>query len=61
MPTRVWPSGFFSCSLNFSAMMSKALSHEIGWNSPFLSNLPSFMRSKGVVRRSSPYMILDRK
>ena len=34
---------------------------ETGANSPFLSYLPSFMRSSGVVRRSSPYMILDRK
>ncbi len=53
------------CSLiaffHFSSMMSKAWSHEIGVNSPFLSYWPFFMRSSGLVRRSSPYMILDRK
>ncbi len=30
-------------------------------NSPSLSNRPSVMRSSGVVSRSAPYMILDRK
>jgi hypothetical protein len=53
--------GSFSVALTFSAMMSKAASQEIGANSPFLSNLPSFMRSNGRVRRSLPYMILERK
>ena len=60
MPTVVGPS-FFSAAFHFSAMMSKACFQVTGVNSPFLSYLPSFMRSSGVVRRSSPYMIFDRK
>ncbi|MCY1385292.1 hypothetical protein D9M69_736670 [compost metagenome] len=48
-------------TLNFSSMMSNAWSQLIGWNSPCLSYLPSFMRSSGSVRRSLPYMIFDRK
>ncbi|EXI64352.1 MAG: hypothetical protein AW08_03734 [Candidatus Accumulibacter adjunctus] len=52
---------FFIAALHLSAMMSKACSQEIGVNSPFLSNLPSFMRSRGVVRRSLPYWTFDRK
>ena len=48
-------------AFHFSAMMSNAWSQEIGVNSPSLSNLPSFMRSIGVCRRSSPYRIFDRK
>lgn len=51
----------FSASLNFSAMMSKAASQLTGVNSPFLSYLPSVMRNSGCVRRSAPYMILERK
>ena len=39
MPTPLGPR-FFSAALNFSAMMSKASSHETGVNSPFLSYLP---------------------
>ncbi len=60
MPTDSGPLAL-SATLNFSAMMSKACSQLIGWNSPCLSNLPSFMRSSGRVRRSLPYMIFDRK
>ena len=60
MPTPLGPR-FFSASLNFSAMMSKASSHDTGVNSPFLSYLPPFLRSIGRVRRSWPYMILERK
>ena len=40
---------------------SKARSHDTRSNSPSFAYLPSFMRSSGVVRRSSPYMIFDRK
>jgi hypothetical protein len=36
MPTLLGPR-FFSAALNFSAMMSKASSHDTGVNSPFLS------------------------
>ena len=46
MPTDSGP--LVSAALNFSAMMSKACSQLIGWNSPCLSNLPSF-RSSGRV------------
>ena len=52
---------FFSAALYLSAMTSKASSQETGSNSPFLSYLPFFLRRSGVVRRSSPYMILERK
>ncbi|MNJ77072.1 hypothetical protein D3C77_744880 [compost metagenome] len=52
---------FFSASLYLAAMMSKALSQLIGWNSPCLSYWPLRMRSNGWVRRSLPYMIFDRK
>ena len=54
MPTAVGPFAF-SAALHFSSMMSKACFQLTGVNSPFLSNLPSFMRSSGVVRRSLPY------
>ena len=60
MPTAVGPFAL-SVALHFSAMMSKAWSQVTGVNSPFLSNLPSFMRSSGVVRRSLPYRIFERK
>ncbi len=50
-----------SAAFHFSAMMSKAWSQLTGANSPFLSYLPFFMRSSGLVSRSSPYMIFDRK
>ena len=60
MPTAVGPFSrrtFFHCA----AISSNARSHDTGANSPFLSYLPSFMRRSGVVSRSLPYMILDRK
>ena len=60
MPTPLGPR-FFSAALYFSAMMSKASSHDTGVNSPFLSYLPPVLRSIGLVRRSWPYMILERK
>ncbi len=60
MPTLVGPLSF-SAAFHFSAMMSNASSQLIGVNSPFLSYLPSVMRSIGRVSRSSPYWILDRK
>ncbi|MCY1349302.1 hypothetical protein D9M69_354850 [compost metagenome] len=60
MPMEPGPLAF-RATLNFSAMMSNAWSQPIGWNSPCLSYLPSFMRSNGSVRRSLPYMIFDRK
>ena len=60
MPTAVGPFSF-STRLNCPAISSNARSHETGANSPFLSYLPSFMRSSGVVSRSAPYMIFDRK
>ena len=59
MPTAVGPFSF-SARLNCSAMTSKAVSQETGANSPSLAYLPSFMRSSGVVSRSSPYMIFER-
>jgi hypothetical protein len=60
MPTPAGPR-FFIAALNFSAMMSKASSHVTGVNSPSLSYLPLVLRSIGCVRRSWPYMILDKK
>ena len=60
MPTPAGPSDF-NAAFHFSAITSKALSQEIGVKSPSLSYLPFFMRSSGWVRRSSPYMIFDRK
>ena len=60
MPTPLGPR-FFSAALNFSAMTSKASSHDTGVNSPFLSYLPPVLRSIGCVSRSWPYMTLDRK
>jgi hypothetical protein len=60
MPTPDGPR-FFSASLNFCAMTSKASSHETAVNSPFLSYRPFVLRSIGCVRRSWPYMIFDRK
>jgi hypothetical protein len=48
-------------AFHFSAMMSKAWSQVISRNSPSLSYLPLVIRSSGLVRRSSPYMIFDRK
>ncbi len=59
MPTAVGPFSF-STRLNCSAMTSKAVSQETRSNSPSLAYLPSFMRSSGVVSRSSPYMIFER-
>ncbi len=53
MPTAVGPV-FFRASFHFSAMMSKAWSQVMGVNSPFLSYLPSVIRSSGVVSRSLP-------
>ena len=60
MPTPLGPR-FLRASLNFSAMTSKASSHVTGVNSPFLSYLPAVLRSMGLVNRSWPYMILERK
>ncbi len=60
MPTPLGPR-FFSASLNFSAITSKASSQLTGVNSPSLSNLPPRLRSSGRVSRSVPYMILERK
>jgi hypothetical protein len=60
MPTPTGPLAL-SVALHFSSMTSNACFQLIGWNSPFLSNLPSFMRSNGVVRRSAVYWILARK
>src|SRR4051794_32655860 len=60
MPPPLGPR-FFRAALYFSAMMSKASSHDTGVNSPFLSYLPLVLRSIGFVRRSWPYMILERK
>ena len=60
MPTAVGPFSL-STRFNCSAITSKALSQETRWNSPSLAYCPFFMRSNGVVRRSSPYMIFDRK
>src|SRR3954468_16810664 len=60
MPTPLGPR-FFKASLNFSAMTSKASSHVTGVNSPFLSYLPPVLRNIGLVRRSWPYMIFERK
>lgn len=52
---------FFRAAFHFSAMIWKACSQVMGVKSPFLSNLPPFMRSSGLVSRSSPYMIFERK
>jgi hypothetical protein len=60
MPTAVGPFAL-SVFLNCSAITSKALSQETGWNSPSLAYWPFFMRRSGRVSLSSPYMILDRK
>ena len=60
MPTVVGPP-FASASFHFSAMMSNASFHDTRVNSPFLSYLPSFFLRSGVVRRSAPYMIFERK
>jgi len=60
MPTAPGPSDF-SASFHLVAIRSKASSQLTGMNSPFLSYLPDFLRIKGVVSRSLPYMILLRK
>jgi len=60
MPTAVGPLAF-SVALHFSSITSNACFQVIGVNSPFLSYLPPFMRSIGVVSRSFPYWILARK
>jgi len=60
MPIEVGPLAL-SAALHFSSITSKACFHVTGANSPFLSYLPSFMRSSGVVSRSFPYWILARK
>ena len=60
MPSAVGPFSF-SVALARAAITSKASSHDTGVSSPFLSNTPPFLRSSGVVRRSPPYMILERK
>ena len=60
MPSAVGPFSF-STRLGAAAITSKASSQDTGVNSPSLSNSPPFLRSSGVVRRSPPYMILERK
>src|SRR5215510_5246262 len=60
MPTPLGPR-FLSASLNFSAITSKASSHDTLVNSPSLSYLPPLLRSSGCVRRSWPYITLERK
>src|SRR5262245_59832628 len=60
MPTLVGPF-LARAALNCCAITSKASSQDTWVNSPFLSYLPFFLRSSGCVRRSSPYMILERK
>ena len=60
MPTEVGPLSL-RARLNCCAMTSKAVSQDTRSNSPSFAYLPSFMRSSGAVRRSSPYMILERK
>src|SRR5687768_1261196 len=60
MPTPLGPRRL-SASLNFSAITSKASSHDTPVNSPFLSYRPPRLRSSGCVRRSWPYITLERK
>ncbi len=60
MPIAVGPFAL-STRLNCASIRSKACFHETGVNSPSLSYLPSFMRMSGVVRRSAPYRIFERK
>src|SRR4051812_21582216 len=60
MPSALGPLSL-STALARAAITSKASSHDTGVNSPSLSNTPPFLRSRGVVRRSPPYMILERK
>src|SRR6476661_9811214 len=60
MPSAVGPFSF-NTALARVAITSKASSHETGANSPFLSKAPPLLRSNGVVRRSPPYIILERK
>src|ERR1051325_8528051 len=60
MPTPLGPC-FFSAALNLSVITVNASSHDTGVNSPFLSNTPFVLRSMGRVRRSCPYIILERK
>ncbi len=53
MATPVGPSA--RCvRLNSASITSKASVQVTGTKSPFLSNLPFFLRSSGRVRRSSP-------
>ena len=53
----------FSFSTRFALLGHhvERLVPETGSNSPSLSYAPFFLRISGVVSRSSPYMILDRK
>src|SRR5689334_713855 len=60
MPTAVGPLSL-STRFHCSAITSKAWSQDTLWNSPSLAYRPFFMRRSGVVRRSSPYMIFERK
>ena len=60
MPTAVGPFSF-STRFHCWAMTSNAWSQLTGWNSPSLWNSPLRMRRSGVVSRSAPYMILERK
>ena len=60
MPTAFGPLAA-RVAFHFSAMMSKASSQVTGSKSPSLWYSPSRLRSSGVVSRSAPYMILERK
>ena len=60
MPTAFGPFSF-STRFHWRAMTSKAWSQLTGWSSAVLSNSPLRMRMSGVVSRSAPYMILERK
>ncbi len=60
MPTLVGPFAF-SAALNFSAITVKALVPGDGRELAVLSYWPFVLRSIGCVRRSWPYMILERK
>ena len=56
MATPVGPSSRWT-RFHSRSISSKASVQLTGTKSPFLSNLPSFMRSSGCVRRSAPYWI----
>src|SRR5262245_16426625 len=60
MPIAVGPLSLSVC-LAFDAMRSNASSQLTGVNSPSFAKTPFLLRSNGVVRRSAPYIIFDRK